>query len=193
MRSCLFHPVLEVLLVLVLAGLGYLGFSRSVALGVVVLVAAAVLALGYFGDVQIVWPPLRRGRARGVGEETQAVGLGSIAPDWHHLSQKRVQIYQRYQGLFLVHTWERLDGPRYKARITMRLEQHNEGPLSRDAVAGVQYVWGRRFNPLSETVASRETKFAATCDAYLPALVLAHITFTDGTPPMILWRYANFD
>ena len=106
--------------------------------------------------------------------------------------KRRNQRYINNRGVFLVHTWRRSHIPGQFADIAISLHQHGDGPLSEGKVDSVEYHLGPKFfqHPVVKTDASEN--FRLDVSAYGPMLCLARVYFNDGTAPLELERYINF-
>jgi hypothetical protein len=113
--------------------------------------------------------------------------------DWEQLDALRLGQYQRNRGLFLVHSWRPSSKTGQKVDVTIKLAQHERGPLSWRTIKSVEYIFGRRFEDHARTVTRPDDDFAVVESLYGPLLVLARVSFTDGHTPLILSRYVNFD
>ena len=108
------------------------------------------------------------------------------------MNQKRVQMYQSCQGLFLVHTSRASAEPGQVADVLVRLHQHNDGPLSKNEVREVEYYPGPRFSAHPLVVGDSDTDFALELSAYGPLLLTAKATLKDNST-IELSRYLNFE
>jgi hypothetical protein len=115
-------------------------------------------------------------------------------PSWEELNRVRVARYEETRGLFLVHEWwTPSQEPGQVADVTIRLFQHGEGPLSRDAIRAVEYTLGPRFTDHSLVRSDPTNGYAIHVPMWGPMLCLAKIYFTDGSRPLLLERYINFE
>lgn len=105
----------------------------------------------------------------------------------------RTRDYSRNRGLFLAHTWVPSQEPGQQARVTARLVQHGSGPLTWRKIESVEYVWGRKFSPQSQVMTDPGASYACAQDLYKPLLLIAKVSFNDGTAPLILTRYLNYE
>lgn len=125
------------------------------------------------------------------------------APEgWKALNARRVVRYAHNRGLFLIHTWEPSSEPGQKVKVTVRLAQHVtrdgrggivSGPLAWGTVEAVEYIFGDMYLANTRVVTRPDNDFATTDTLYAPLNVLARVTFTDGSTPLLLERYLNFD
>lgn len=115
------------------------------------------------------------------------------AAGWDSLDRRRVQLYTERQGLFLVHEWCRSSAPGQVADVTVYIKQHGPGPLTSGRIAAVEYTFGPKFEHHSVTRQNAHEGFATTVSMWGPMLCLARVNFIDGSEPLILERYINFD
>ena len=108
------------------------------------------------------------------------------------LEETRVRRYQKYQGVFLVHSWRPSRQPGQVADIVFRLRQHGEGPLKAGLVDHVEYALGRKFFPGPVLKINREDDFRLEISAYGPMLCVARVCLTNGSS-FDVERYADFD
>lgn len=112
------------------------------------------------------------------------------------VSNREAQRQARYtlnHGLFIVHTWRRSARRGQVADIIIRLVQHRDGPLTKGTVKNVEYYLGPKFSDYPIVKTNPADAFALSISAWGPVLCLAHVTFTDGTQPLDLERYLDFD
>jgi len=115
-------------------------------------------------------------------------------PSWEELNRVRVGRYEENRGLFLVHEWwTPSQEPEQVADVTIRLKQHQEGPLSRGEIRAVEYTLGPRFTDHSLVRMDPTDDYAIHVPMWDTMLCLAKVYFTDGSPPLLLERYVNFD
>lgn len=166
------------------------GGSPALVIGVA-LAVALVAAVAFE-----VAPPLRELRLR---PPVEKVPRG----DWRATAAERHRRYGDHRGLFLVHE-ARVPSkdPNQIADAYVRLVEHekppednrpaNPGPLTRGAVAGVEYVLGPKFDEHSVVKTASRGGFPLEVSLYAPLLVLARVSFKDKTPDLLLERYINF-
>jgi len=128
--------------------------------------------------------------ARGTTEEAVAT---TRSLSWEEMNTVRVGKYEANQGLFLVHSWKPSALPDQVAEVTIRIIQHGRGPLTRSTVSGVQYTLGPNFTDHSRIITDPTTGFAIHEAMYGPMLCLAEVCFSDGSAPLILERYVDFE
>jgi hypothetical protein len=107
------------------------------------------------------------------------------------LEQIRVGRYEKYQGVFLVHSWRPSRQPRQAADIVFVLQQHGDGPLKAGCVDRVEYSLGPKFFPGTVVKKNQEEGYRLEVSAYAPMLCVARVHLTDGTT-FELERYADF-
>lgn len=105
----------------------------------------------------------------------------------------RVKRYQETRGVFLVHTWTPSNDPEQVAEVAIHLYQHRDGPLSRDEVKAVEYTLGPKFTDHSLVRTDSTGGFGIVVPMWGPMLCLAKVYFTDGSVPILLERYVNFE
>ncbi len=113
----------------------------------------------------------------------------SVAGD---LEQVRVRRYEKYQGIFLVHSWRPSRQRGQVADIVLRLRQHGDGPLKTGLVDRVEYVLGPKFFQGPVVKRNREDDFRLEVSAYSPMLCIARVFLANGSS-FDLERYADFD
>jgi hypothetical protein len=123
-------------------------------------------------------------RARPPKDLAMSVGGG--------LEQVRVRRYEKYQGVFLVHSWRPSREQGQVADIVFRLRQHGDGPLKAGLVDHVEYVLGPRFFERPVVKRNREDDFRLEVSAYSPMLCVAQVSLADGSS-FDVERYADFD
>jgi len=116
------------------------------------------------------------------------VGPKSGAED---LEVVRVSRYQKYQGVFLVHSWRPSRQQGQVADIVLQLQQHGDGPLKSGLVEAVEYALGPKFFLRPHVKTNREESFRLEVSAYGPFLCLARVRLKDGSS-FDLERYADF-
>jgi len=107
------------------------------------------------------------------------------------LEAARVSRYQKYQGVFLVHSWRPSRQPRQVADIVLQLQQHGDGPLRSGLVEAVEYALGPKFFLRPHVKTNREESFRLEVSAYGPFLCLARVWLKDGSS-FDLERYVAF-
>ena len=124
-------------------------------------------------------------------ENTQSKSTTSIEKT--DIENQRINRYQKYKGLFLIHTWRPSKIPGQTADIVVKLCQHKRGPLSENQIEKVEYTLGSMFfnEPVIKTNSGENFKLEVS--AYAPMLCLARIHLKDGTTPIILERYIDFN
>jgi hypothetical protein len=124
------------------------------------------------------------------------VGSSETTPkgdqSWQEREEKRVAVYERNRGLFLVHRWQPSSTAGQIADIQIELRQHGEGPLTQGLVKCVEYHLGPRFARHTLVQSNREENFRLEVSAYGPFLCLARVVFDDGSEPVELERYIDF-
>jgi hypothetical protein len=143
---------------------------------------------------------LRTGQANASGAETK-IGLefvkiaGDIVAgpkfDAEGLEAVRVRRYEKYQGVFLVHSWRPSREPGQVADIVLRLQQHGDGPLRSGLVEAVEYALGPKFFAYPQVKTNRDESFRLEVSAYGPLLCIARVCLKDGST-FDLERYLDF-
>lgn len=106
---------------------------------------------------------------------------------WNLLRRRN---YQLREGLFLVHWLDPIDGHNWK--LTVRLMQHREGPLSEGRVKEVEYVFGEKFQEGPFRWQDPTDGFAYSTSIYGPLLVLARVVFKNRLRrPLLIERYVD--
>ncbi len=108
-----------------------------------------------------------------------------------NLEQVRVRKYEKYQGIFLVHSWRPSRQQGQVADIVLRLRQHGEGPLKAGLVDHVEYVLGPKFFQGPVVKRNREDDFRLEVSAYSPMLCVARVCLANGSS-FDVERYADF-
>ena len=108
------------------------------------------------------------------------------------LEEKRISLYNENKGLFLVHSWRPSRQPNQIADISIRLTQHNNGPLNQGLIKSVEYSLGPKFFTHPIVKNNIKDNFRLNISVYGPVLCLAKVNFTDNTPSIIVYRYINF-
>lgn len=106
---------------------------------------------------------------------------------------RREAMYMRHRGLFLIHSWRPSSEPGQVADIVIRLYQHREGPLKEGTIERVEYDLGRNFSSKPLVRTNRAEDFRLDVSAYGSALCVATVHFNDGSPPLVLDRYIDFN
>jgi hypothetical protein len=104
----------------------------------------------------------------------------------------RVRRYEKYQGVFLVHSWRPSRQRGQVADIVLRLRQHGDGPLKAGLVDHVEYVLGPKFFEGPVVKRNREDDFRLEVSAYSPMLCVARVCLANGSS-FDVERYADFD
>ena len=105
--------------------------------------------------------------------------------------------YRRRQGVFLTHTATRSVTRRDDGRtvwyVTLRLAQHNQGPLSEGRIKRVEYAFGDKFTEGSPVIVqSPANNFAYSTDMHGPLMMLARVVFENWYKrPLIVERYVD--
>jgi hypothetical protein len=107
------------------------------------------------------------------------------------LEQVRVRRYEKYQGVFLVHSWRPSRQPGQAADIVLALLQHGDGPLKAGRVDHVEYSLGPKFFRDTVVKRNRDECFRLEVSVYAPMLCVARVHLTDGSS-FDLERYADF-
>lgn len=113
----------------------------------------------------------------------------SVAGNLEHV---RVRSYEKYQGVFLVHSWRPSGQQGQVADIVLRLRQHGDGPLKAGLVDHVEYALGPKFFEGPVLKRNREDDFRLEVSAYSPMLCVARVCLTNGSS-FDVERYADFD
>jgi len=117
----------------------------------------------------------------------------ALPPSHSTLEDLRVERYKSYRGLFLVHSWRPSQDPTQVADIIVEIRQHREGPLSEGLIDRVEYCLGPLFFDGGVVKHNGRQNFRLEISAYGPALCLARVHFKDGTEPVLLERYIDFE
>ena len=125
--------------------------------------------------------------------DLQSAAVGEEDETWEELERKRIEIYEKSEGLFLVHTWRPSQEPGQIADIAIRLHQHGDGPLSQGQVKSVEYHLGPKFFEYPVIQTDPRDQFRLDVSAYGPMLCLARVHFHDDGSPLLLTRYVDFD
>jgi hypothetical protein len=131
-------------------------------------------------------------RADAVSDATSGGGPAKRDESWDEREQRRVEIYTRNRGLFLVHTWRPSSDPDQVADILIFLRQHDEGPLNEGRVKSVEYHLGPMFHDRTIVKTDPTAGFRLEVSAYAPMLCLARVNFDDVAVPLDLERYIDF-
>jgi len=107
------------------------------------------------------------------------------------LEAARVRRYEKYQGVFLVHSWRPSRQPAQVADIVLQLQQHGDGPLKAGLVDRVEYGLGPKFFQRPYVKTNFEESFRLEVSAYGPLLCIARVWLKDGTS-FDLERYLDF-
>lgn len=107
------------------------------------------------------------------------------------LEQIRVGRYEKYHGVFLVHSWRPSRQPGQAADIVLVLRQHGDGPLKAGRVDRVEYSLGPKFFRGIVVKRNPEECFRLEVSVYAPMLCVARVHLTDGSS-FDLERYADF-
>ena len=113
--------------------------------------------------------------------------------DFCELENLRVQRYEINQGLFLVHSWRPSLVKGQNADIVIWLHQHGDGPFRQDVIEKVEYQLGPYFSDKPIIKRDATNSFRLDVSAYGPMLCVAQVSFIDGTNPLTLERYINFE
>ena len=108
----------------------------------------------------------------------------------------RSRQYVQNRNLFLVHAWRPSTKPRQLADISIRVVEHArrgspDRPIGDELIEKVEYYLGASFRR-SFTRTDVGTGFRLDVSAFGPTLCVASVTFTDGKPPVTLFRYLDF-
>ena len=142
---------------------------------------------------------LPSGRANSSGGEVK-VGLGHVkivgdivAPKFgaEDLEAVRVRRYEKYRGVFLIHSWRPSRQQGQVADIVLQLQQHGDGPLGSGLVDRVEYALGPKFFGGPVTKINPEESFRLEVSAYGPMLCVARVWLKDGSS-FDLERYVDF-
>jgi hypothetical protein len=112
---------------------------------------------------------------------------------WDKREERRINIYQHNKGLFLVHSWRPSHTQGQVADIAISLYQNRKGPLSEGKIESVEYHLGPLFFKEPVVKTNAKDNFRIDVSAYGPMLCLARVNFNDGTPPLDLERYIDFE
>ena len=116
---------------------------------------------------------------------------------WHLLRQNE---YRRREGIFLTHAAITADPPPDTDghpdvqwwKVTVRLAQHQTGPLSGAEVKEVEYSLGPRFTEGPVKVQGATGGFPYTTDLYGSLMVLARVVFRNRLKrPLLVERYID--
>jgi hypothetical protein len=107
------------------------------------------------------------------------------------LENIRVRKYEKYQGVFLVHSWRPSRQPGQAADIVLLLRQHGDGPLKSGLVDRVEYALGPKFFEGPVVKMNREESFRLEVSVYAPMLCVARVWLANGSS-FDLERYADF-
>jgi hypothetical protein len=112
--------------------------------------------------------------------------------------------YVENRNLFLVHAWRPSTKPNQLADISIRVVEHvrrgsglradqasADRPITDGLIENVEYYLGASFRR-SFTRTDVATGFRLDVSAFGPTLCVASVSFTDGTPPVTLFRYLDF-
>lgn len=113
----------------------------------------------------------------------------TVAPS---LEETRTGRYEKYQGVFLVHSWRPSQEPGQVADVVLRLQQHGDGPLKAGKVERVEYALGPKFFECPVEKRNREDAFRLEVSAYAPMLCVARVHLGDGSF-FDLERYVDFE
>lgn len=108
------------------------------------------------------------------------------------LERVRVRRYEKYHGVFLVHTWRPSKEKGQVADVLLRLQQHREGPLSAGLVKRVEYALGPNFFQAPVVKENGSESFRLEVSAYGPMLCVARVQLVDGSC-FEVERYVDFD
>ncbi len=122
-----------------------------------------------------------------------AEGTKKVLESWEGREAYRKRRYAENHGLFLVHTWRPSRSPDQVADISIRLYQHGQGPMTAGKIKSVEYHLGSMFFKQTVTKTNSKDSFELKVAAYGPMLCLAKVNFDDGTPPLELERYIDFE
>jgi hypothetical protein len=106
--------------------------------------------------------------------------------------RKRISIYEKNRGIFLIHAWQPSRKANQVADIAIMLYQHGDGPLSHKTVESVEYYLGPKFSNRPYIKTNVKSNFRLDISAYGPMLCLAKVNFKDGSQPVYLERYCDF-
>ncbi len=123
-------------------------------------------------------------------EEMSALARNAAAAP--SLEGTRVGRYEKYQGVFLVHSWRPSRQQGQVADIVLKLRQHGDGPLSAGLVNRVEYALGPKFFQQPVVKTNREDSFRLEVSAYSPMLCVARVWLADGSS-IEVERYVDFD
>ena len=109
------------------------------------------------------------------------------------LEKIRIQKYQDYRGLFLVHSWRpsRIHGQ--IADIIIWIQQHCSWPLNNGDIDKVEYELGPKFFGKPITKYNSNEQYRLEVSAYGPVLCLARVFIIGENSPILLERYIDFD
>lgn len=120
-------------------------------------------------------------------------GPTNLQPLETSMESERVKRYQAQKGLFLVHSWRPSLTRGQVADIVIWVHQHGEGPLTHSLIDRVEYELGPKFFNKPHVKRNCQEQFKLEVSAYGPMLCLASIYLKDGTSPILLDRYIDFD
>ena len=125
-------------------------------------------------------------------------------PEDDTIADLRNRQYVDNRNLFLVHAWRPSTKPNQLADITIRIVEHvrrggrsaadqasPDRPVTDGLIEKVEYYLGASFRR-SFTRHDVATGFRLDVSAYGPTLCVAWVSFTDGKPPVALYRYLDF-
>jgi hypothetical protein len=124
-------------------------------------------------------------------EESSDLSVNPKLSGADDLDQTRVGRYEKYHGIFLVHSWRPSRQPGQAADIVLLLQQHGDGPLKAGRVDYVEYSLGPKFFLGTVIKRNREECFRLEVSAYAPMLCVARVHLTDGSS-FDLERHADF-
>lgn len=107
------------------------------------------------------------------------------------LESIRIQRYEQYQGVFLVHSWRPSTRKGQVADVVLELRQHGQGALSNARIDRVEYALGPKFFRAPIVKTNRNELFRLEVSAYGPMLCVARVHLADGSD-FVLERYVDF-
>lgn len=137
-------------------------------------------------------PTFRHFTPENIAADVLVAEPGKASESWEQREERRVGIYEKQRGLFLVHTWRPSAVPGQVMDIVIQLYQHGEGPLTRGEIGSVEYHLGPKFFTEPVVKTNAEESFRLEVSAYGPMLCLARVNFLDDSEPLDLQRYIDF-
>jgi len=121
------------------------------------------------------------------------ITLANEKPVFSAPEERRIEIYKKQSGLFLVHDWRPSETEGQIADIVIWLHQHDEGPFSAGTVDRVEYYLGPTFFDKPMIKKNEKDAFKLEISAYGPVLCLALVYLKGAKQPIELTRYIDFE